>query len=256
MSLESQAIEALQMILQMEDSVLEDGFDEFVKLLEIGDSLDQAIIEKLAYCRANNLTVEDLLEENKLSSSDLPNEFQELSPIKKKFLSYLLSSANKINDTIIKKGLHQRAKVRFQPLEHNEKLPAYAHAEGDSGMDVYLTDDTVVPARSVILARTGLKAVIPLGWELQVRPRSGMSLDPRYLYLFIANSPGTIDANYRNEINIILKNLGDKPIAFEKGTRIAQLVLIQVGQAIIEKIEDVNEFPTERNGGFGSTGVK
>lgn len=256
MALETQAMAILQEILGLEDDVLEKDFDNIVQLFEADGSLETALNEKIAYCRANNLTIDDLIEENKTAQNDIGELIQTLSPIKQKFIEYVLLAAVRINDQIIAKGLHPKAKLRIQRLPNNEKLPAYAHAQGDSGMDVYATEDIVVEPHSVMKSGLGIKVVIPLGYELQVRPKSGMSLNPTYMNLFIANSPGTIDANFRNEIEVILKNLGETPVAIPKGNKFAQLVLVPVIQAEIEEIKDVNDFPTDRTGGFGSTGEK
>ncbi len=252
---ENEAMAAIRSILEMDDAIFEEGYDDIIKLFDIEDNVEQALMEKIAYCRANNLTIDDLLEENRMAAKEMPDEiFGQISPAKQKFIKYLMSLSTIINNKIIEKGLHQKVNVRVQRLPHNEKLPSYAHTEGDSGLDVFLTSDIIIEGGKSVVAPLGIKVVIPLGYEIQVRPRSGMSLNPAYQNLFVANSPGTIDANYRDEVGVLLKNIGQTPIALTKGMKVAQLVLAPVIQLTWVEVPDVREFPTERMGGFGSTG--
>lgn len=252
MALETEAMAVFQTLMKMDDKELEQNYNDLIKLFESGSSFEQTLIEKKAYCRANYLTEDDLIEENgKLI--ELADEL-ELSPIKRKFINYLSETAKKVNDEIVKEGLFPKVKVRVERLRHNQKLPEYAHENGDSGLDVYLTDDIVIAPRSTVVAPIGIKVAIPLGYELQVRPRSGMSLKKEYVNLFVANSPGTIDANYRQEVGIILKNIGDEEITLVEETRIAQIVLVPVIKLEWVEVDNIDVFPTERLGGYGSTG--
>ena len=130
-------------------------------------------------------------------------------------------------------------------------LPFYA-TKGSAGMDVYSNEEIVLSSLSTTIIKTGLFVKIPEGYEIQVRPRSGLSAKSS---LRIANSPGTIDSDYLGEIGIIVDNTSQTfSYTVKKGERIAQLVLEKVEQI---EWEEVEEFPetTERNtGGFGSTG--
>lgn len=102
------------------------------------------------------------------------------------------------------------------------------------------------------LVRTGLCVAIPIGYEGQVRPRSGLALKHG---ISMVNTPGTIDSDYRGEIGVILINLGSKTIMLDAGERIAQLVICPVARAVIEVVKELDE--TKRGGGgFGSTGIK
>ena len=140
--------------------------------------------------------------------------------------------------------------VRFKRINPDAVLPAYAH-EGDAGMDVRSVDDLEIAPGARALVRTGLVIMLPIGYEAQVRPRSGLALKHGVTVL---NTPGTIDAGYRGEVGIILANFGDAPFAVVKGDRIAQIVIAPVTTAGIAEAETVDE--TERGGGgFGSTGV-
>ena len=107
------------------------------------------------------------------------------------------------------------------------------------------------PGKTAIIP-TGLALSIPKGFEVQIRPRSGLAANQK---LSVLNTPGTIDADYRGEIKVILINLGQESFKVEKGLRIAQMVVCPVIQAQLEEVDDLNE--TERGkGGFGSTGTK
>ncbi len=139
-------------------------------------------------------------------------------------------------------------KVKFKIAE-GAVLPEYL-TTGSSGMDVRSADDHVVDAGSWKAVGTGLYPEIPEGYEIQVRSRSGLALKSG---IFVLNSPGTVDADYRGEIKVILANLGKERFCISKGDRIAQLVVTPVMQAIVEETEKISS--TERgSGGFGSTG--
>ena len=136
---------------------------------------------------------------------------------------------------------------RFHP---DAVIPEYA-TEGSVGFDFHAVKDVVVRPGVTLLIPTGLAVEVPEGCELQVRPRSGMSLKTGAL---IKNSPGTIDSDYRGEIRVIMANIGHEYLRIKKGDRIAQGVLAPVIQAVeIIDVEELNE--TDRGeGGFGSTG--
>lgn len=135
----------------------------------------------------------------------------------------------------------------------NGSLPFYA-TEDAAGMDLTAAVDVELAPLQRVLVPTGLKMVIPSGYEGQVRPRSGLALKKG---IGMVNAPGTIDADYRGEIGVILINFSDSIVKLEKGERIAQLVICPVSKARIKQIDSVAEFVTERGeGGFGSTGTK
>lgn len=140
--------------------------------------------------------------------------------------------------------------VKFKRLRPEAVLPAYAHPS-DAGMDVCAVDDAVVPKGGRALVRTGLAMQLPVGYEAQVRPRSGLALKHGVTVL---NAPGTIDAGYRGEVGVILANFGDGDFQVKAGDRIAQLVIAPVTQAAVAETDEVDE--TDRGaGGFGSTGL-
>ena len=135
--------------------------------------------------------------------------------------------------------------------KHN--LPRYATNQS-AGMDLRanLVEPIVLKALERTLVKTGLFIELPIGYEAQVRPRSGLSFKKG---ITVLNSPGTIDADYRGEIGVILVNLSDKEFVIEDGERVAQMVIAKHEQANWEEVIELVE--TERgSGGFGSTGVK
>lgn len=134
----------------------------------------------------------------------------------------------------------------------NNDLPHYA-TSGSAGMDVRanLSETVELAPLERRLIPTGIFLEIPLGYEVQVRPRSGLALKNGITCL---NSPGTIDSDYRGEINVLLINLSNLPFTINNNDRIAQLVVAKVEKAVMILVQQLNE--TERNaGGFGHTGV-
>jgi dUTP pyrophosphatase len=141
--------------------------------------------------------------------------------------------------------------VRVKRLPHGEglDLPAYATG-GAAGMDVLSAEDLVLPPGGRHAVATGLALAIPEGYEIQVRPRSGLALKHG---ISVPNTPGTIDSDYRGELKVIVINLSAAPFEVHRGDRIAQLVLAPVTRAAWDEVEELDE--TERGaGGFGSTG--
>ncbi len=138
----------------------------------------------------------------------------------------------------------------FKRIHPDAVLPSYAHPS-DAGMDIRSVADVVVPRGGRALVPTGLVAIIPPMYEIQVRPRSGLALRHGVTVL---NTPGTIDSGYRGEIGVILANFGDADFQVNKGDKVAQLVFAPVVQPEIAETDTVDE--TDRGaGGFGSTGA-
>ena len=128
-------------------------------------------------------------------------------------------------------------------------LPAYATA-GAAGMDVVAAEDVTLAPGARHAVATGFAMAIPDGYEVQVRPRSGLALKHGITCL---NSPGTIDSDYRGEVKVILANLGSEPFAVVRGERIAQLVPAPVLRATLAEVASLDDTPRGA-GGFGSTG--
>lgn len=142
-------------------------------------------------------------------------------------------------------------KILVQRLPHGADLPLPAYAtEGAAGMDLLAARDMTLPPGGRALVPTGLAIALPDGYEMQVRPRSGLALKHGVTVL---NAPGTVDADYRGEVGVILLNTGDAPFVIARGDRIAQAVFAPVTRAGFEEVVVLPE--TRRGtGGFGSTG--
>ncbi|NMF60477.1 dUTP diphosphatase [Pseudanabaena yagii] len=144
----------------------------------------------------------------------------------------------------------QTIEIKFQKLHPDAQIPSYAHI-GDAGADVYSVAEVTLQPSDRAAIPTGLAVDIPLGYEIQVRPKSGLALKHG---IAVLNSPGTVDAGYRGEIQVIVINLGKEAYTFAKGQKIAQLVLKPVIQA--QYIEGELGTSDRGVGGFGSTGLK
>ena len=141
--------------------------------------------------------------------------------------------------------------VRIKRLPHGQglDLPAYA-TEGAAGMDIVSAEDVTLAPGARHAVATGLSVAIPAGYEIQVRPRSGLALKHG---ISVPNTPGTIDSDYRGELKVILINHSGEPVPIHRGDRIAQIVLAPVTLAEWDEVAELDE--TARGaGGFGSTG--
>ena len=143
-----------------------------------------------------------------------------------------------------------RIAIKRLPNGGGLPVPAYASA-GAAGMDVVAAESLRLPPGARHAVATGFAIAIPEGYEVQVRPRSGLALKHGVTCL---NTPGTIDHDYRGEVKVILANLGDETFEIARGDRIAQLVPAPVQRAVLDEVEELDD--TDRgSGGFGSTGI-
>lgn len=163
----------------------------------------------------------------------------------------------------------EEIEIFVEKCRENIELPQYANF-GDAGMDISAAEDIIIKPGETVIIPTGLKMAIPVGYEIQVRPRSGISLKNP---LRIPNTPGTIDAGYRDEIGVIMTNTSEEEYCnagpfrigekgnqkgvyeIKKGDKIAQIVLQKVPVIKFIPVENVKEIGKDRKGGFGSTGV-
>ena len=144
-------------------------------------------------------------------------------------------------------------KIQIKKLSTSVSIPKY-ETSGSSGMDVaaYIEKNIIISPGEKALVPTGFSVSIPIGYEIQIRPRSGLAAKKN---ITVLNTPGTIDADYRGEVKVILINLGKEKFIVENGDRIAQMVVCPVIQADFEEVKELSN--TERgSGGFGSTGTK
>ncbi len=146
--------------------------------------------------------------------------------------------------------MNKNCTVKINMLTPDACTPHYAHF-GDSGADLFATETAVLQPMERMAIGTGLAVEVPLGYELQVRPKSGLALKSG---LTVLNTPGTIDFGYRGEIKVILVNLSNEIYSVEKGQKIAQLVLAPVAYAEFEEVAELAD-TSRGQGGFGSTGI-
>ena len=142
--------------------------------------------------------------------------------------------------------------ILIKRLSKKINLPKY-ETDGSSGMDLVANIEntiTIQPGKTSIIS-TGISVAIPKDHEIQIRPRSGLASKKQ---ISVLNTPGTIDADYRGEIKVILINLGESPFVVKKGMRIAQMVLCPIVKAKLKEVQNLED-TVRGSGGFGSTGT-
>lgn len=141
-------------------------------------------------------------------------------------------------------------RIKIQKISEDAIIPHYAR-EGDAGMDVYSPKGYILPAGHRLLIGTGLKIEIPKGYEMQIRPKSGLAIKEG---ISILNAPGTIDSGYRGEVGVILINHSSRPYSIKKGQKIAQIVFNKVEMVELVLADRITK-TCRGEGGFGSTGL-
>lgn len=165
--------------------------------------------------------------------------------------------------------------IQVEKCSEDTKIPTYARI-GDAGMDIYSTEEITLAPGEKKLIGTGIKVAIPMGYEIEVVPKSGIALRTG---LKVSNSPGTIDSGYRDEVKVIIENsepsikdieytfddnrnpviksiLHGESYTIEKGQKIAQIILKEVPMINFQEVKNISEISGNRGGGFGSTGLK
>jgi dUTP pyrophosphatase len=220
---------------------------------------------------AAGIRVEDITLEYQKLCDEVDKQMEGmLSTQKRSFLKNLLAiTYNAVSET---EGITKRNMlIPIEYCREDAKMPVYAHLT-DAGMDVFATEEITINPGETKLIPLGIKVALPIGYELQVRPKSGRSLKSK---LRVANTPGTIDAGYRDEIGVIVDNIDPyikhaemdengrlynvefgSSITIGKGEKFAQLVLSEVPKAVFYEVETVAGMGEDRQGGFGSTGDK
>lgn len=223
---------------------------------------------------AAGVKAEDLIEEYQKVIEQL-EEIKDSFPLNKiGFLKrVMIVIINAIAET---EGIPKRTiNIPIELCHEDAKMPAYARV-GDAGMDVFALEDITINPGETKIIPIGIKVAIPSGYELQVRPKSGRAAKTK---LRVANTPGTIDSGYRDEVGVIIENIepniadltydfddNGKPIITSilhgksyticKGEKFAQLVLSEVPTATWTQVDTIEAFEGNRGGGFGSTGLK
>jgi len=143
-----------------------------------------------------------------------------------------------------------RIKIKIKRLNPGAIIPHYNH-DGDAGMDVYSCEDASINPNERKLIYTGLSFEVPRGFEIQIRPKSGLALNSG---ITILNTPGTLDSGYRGELKVILFNTSKNIYNVKKSEKIAQIILARYEEAEIEETNELTQ-TTRAEGGFGSTGL-
>ena len=140
--------------------------------------------------------------------------------------------------------------IKVKKINPDAIIPKYAH-ERDAGFDLYSVENYEINFRERVLVKTGLQVEIPRGYEMQIRPKSGLALKSG---ISVLNTPGTVDSGYRGEIGVILINHGSEIYAVKKGEKVAQVILNKIEKVLIVETENLSE-SSRGEGGFGSTGI-
>lgn len=267
-------MDSLAKILAMEDpEQFKIWSNIYIESLEkaMNNPSDQLIMVQAL--NANNYTLEEFTAEY-IQLIDSLDSIDFLPKMKIDFLKRMVGCT--LNALNAAEGISKRVISMPIILDKDAKMPTYAHIT-DAGMDIYAAEDYEIDPGKSITVHTGVKIALPLGYEIQVRPKSGISKNSK---LRISNTPGTIDSGYRGEICILIDNI-EPPIKditynqddngefhitsiltgarahIEKGQKIAQLVLCQVGKCHLYEVQDFDETKTDRGeNGFGSSGLK
>ena len=218
--------------------------DQFKQLINEQDLVNKTKTEFLE----QGYTVADIKAIKESYDSIAEDYFKIVSPTspKGRYISALIGVYKDFLDKILKEGFTRTVNVKIEKLNEDAIIPTYAHF-GDAGADLYANIDTEVLPNETKIILTGIKMEIPDGYEVQIRPRSGMSVKTNTKVVF-----GTVDSGYRGEIGIMLTNYGEENYLVKKGDKIAQMVITPTYHANFLTVDSVNE--TERGeGGFGST---
>lgn len=244
-------------------SEIEKELSDSNNALEIATALNLASIKEEEFEEAFTVICDEIQEQLKDQLETYQIDFL------KKFFAIIFKC---VQDT---KAVSKRViQIPIELCHPDAKIPTYANI-GDAGMDIYALDDYTILPGETKLVPTGIKVAVPTGYELQVRPKSGRALKTK---LRVANTPGTIDSGYRDEVSVIVENieapikdieydftpkgqpiirsiLHGEPFVISKGTKFAQLVLNEIPTAQFFKVEDINSVEGNRGGGFGSSGL-
>ena len=244
---DEKSTEQMIQILALPDSIFDEIFPEVKKSIPTLFKNEQFQSDTLKLIRQNPFFN---LEQEKKELRELIqglDEEDELSANKKELISLIAEAMFDVATDIVNNP-REHVGVKIKLLNEKAKIPQYAHPS-DAGADVFLCEDLSIPPHKTALVPLGFKIAIPAGYEIQVRPRSGLSLKTP---LRIANTPGTIDCNYRGEVGIILENTGNLTQKLQAGDKIAQLVIAPTPMIDWETVDELDETDRGENG-YGST---
>ena len=230
---------------------LEGSYEDLINSMAENQTLIEEVKQhfKLEGCTLNGLIAhkENVLAEMRALINNIPETTERHKQLGHKVLDVVAILYDKVAENYNFKIV----KIPLEICHPNATIPTYAH-DDDAGFDFYLPEDLEIEAHQTVIAKVGLKMAIPVGYELQIRPRSGLSFKTG---LRVANAPGTVDSGYRDEIGVICWNTSDDKITLKAGERIAQGVLNEIPRGQFHIVEDITKVVgSNRNGGFGSSG--
>lgn len=241
--------EQFEKIINLPDDIFDKMYDTLITTLS--DTLDSESFQKEVLTNLKTIPNIDIAAEKKEVTKlieEIKND-ESISEKKREFLSVLLSKAV-VATLDLYEVPRERISVEIQKLSDTAKIPEYAHPT-DAGADVFSSEDITIAAGETKIIKTGLKVAIPIGYEIQVRPRSGLSAKTG---IRVANAPGTIDSAYRGEVGIILHNTSTTPYEIKTGDKIAQLVISPVPMIKWKEVATISDDTDRSTGGFGSSG--
>lgn len=253
-------IQGLSEIINLpDDAINESNWEQVERAIRAGINPTEkktAIEEGVRQLRIQGLTREgaqEFIQYFKNELQEVMKDFEDLTsnPYKLKIIESIFTMLNEILLETVEAFLGYDTTIYFELVHPNAKIPTYAH-DTDAGADVYAPMDVVIPPQARGLkVDTGFKMAMTPGWYVAVCPRSGLSYKTT---MRIANTPGTIDCDYRDNVGILIDNLSDETLTIKAGDRIAQFILHPVYRFKGVTVEDVNKIGENRGGGFGSTG--
>lgn len=241
--------EQFEKIINLPDDIFDKMYDTLITTLS--DTLDSESFQKEVLTNLKTIPNIDIAAEKKEVTKlieEIKND-ESISEKKREFLSVLLSKAV-VATLDLYEVPRERISVEIQKLSDTAKIPEYAHPT-DAGADVFSSENVTIAAGETKIIKTGLKVAIPIGYEIQVRPRSGLSAKTG---IRVANAPGTIDSAYRGEVGIILHNTSTTPYEIKTGDKIAQLVISPVPMIKWKEVATISDDTDRSTGGFGSSG--
>lgn len=230
----------------------DEQFDEFYPILmsRVDEIFSSPALQKQVLTNLEQSPYQDLEAGAEYVDSLIKeiDETWDLSDNKKNMLKTFLTKSKELT-LEVSRNPRERIEVKVHRISPDAILPTYAH-NTDAGADIYSVTDIVINPHETVIVPTGLTVAIPVGYMIQIYPRSGLSLKTG---LRVANSVGIIDTSYRGEIGVIMTNIGYTPETIKKGDRIAQMIIAPTPMIQWSEVEELDT--TERGeGGFGSTG--
>lgn len=254
-------VNVIQELFSLDDEFLVNQLPAMMMEVEknlTGPKAMQAMDEAIKAAELEGISIEEFIHSVEYSKQAMFELFLELkeqysdSEMRLETLDMLYSLLeNYFNTFLLRMASRDTVNMAVELTGINAKIPTYAHP-GDQGADIYAAETVEMPPYTYGKAiSTGIKMMIPEGWVVSIRPRSGLSKNTT---LRISNSPATIDQQYRGEIKVLMDNIGPSPITINAGDRIAQMVLERNYQMNFHQVDSISEATERGSGGFGSSG--